>query len=79
MNVTWVHFPLHPETPLEGISIEELFAGRDIDVQLGAFAGFQYFLQHDVRRMCRTHEAKILIRIYRPNGRRGMKAELNIG
>jgi len=27
-----VHFPLHPETPLEGISIEELFAGRDIDI-----------------------------------------------
>ena len=54
-------------------------AGRDIDVQLGAFAGLQYFLQHDVRRMRRTHEAKILIRIYRPNGRRGMKAEFNIG
>jgi predicted DsbA family dithiol-disulfide isomerase len=28
-----VHFPLHPETPAEGISIEELFAGRDIDVE----------------------------------------------
>jgi len=27
-----VHFPLHPETPAEGISIEELFTGRDIDV-----------------------------------------------
>jgi predicted DsbA family dithiol-disulfide isomerase len=27
-----VHFPLHPETPAEGISIEELFAGRDIDI-----------------------------------------------
>ena len=27
-----MHFPLHPETPVEGISIEELFAGRDIDV-----------------------------------------------
>jgi predicted DsbA family dithiol-disulfide isomerase len=30
--VTWVHFPLHPETPAEGISIEELFAGRDVDL-----------------------------------------------
>jgi predicted DsbA family dithiol-disulfide isomerase len=30
--VKWVHFPLHPETPAEGISIEELFAGRDIDM-----------------------------------------------
>jgi len=27
-----VHFPLHPETPAEGVSIEELFAGRDIDM-----------------------------------------------
>ena len=27
-----MHFPLHPETPAAGISIEELFAGRDIDV-----------------------------------------------
>jgi predicted DsbA family dithiol-disulfide isomerase len=27
-----VHFPLHPETPAQGISIEELFTGRDIDV-----------------------------------------------
>ena len=28
----WVHFPLHPETPLEGQSLEELFAGRDMDL-----------------------------------------------
>lgn len=27
-----MHFPLHPETPAGGISIEELFAGRDIDI-----------------------------------------------
>jgi predicted DsbA family dithiol-disulfide isomerase len=26
-----VHFPLHPETPLEGRSLAELYAGRDID------------------------------------------------
>jgi predicted DsbA family dithiol-disulfide isomerase len=26
-----VHFPLHPETPLEGRSMAELYAGRDID------------------------------------------------
>lgn len=30
MKIRWVHFPLHPETPLEGKSLEELFAGRDI-------------------------------------------------
>jgi predicted DsbA family dithiol-disulfide isomerase len=27
-----VHFPLHPETPADGVSIEELFAGRGIDL-----------------------------------------------
>jgi predicted DsbA family dithiol-disulfide isomerase len=32
VKVTWVHFPLHPETPAEGISLEALFAGRDIDI-----------------------------------------------
>ena len=30
--MTWVHFPLHPETPAEGISIEALFAGREVDI-----------------------------------------------
>ena len=30
--MTWVHFPLHPDTPANGISIEALFAGRNIDV-----------------------------------------------
>ena len=27
-----VHFPLHPETPAEGASLAELFAGRDVDL-----------------------------------------------
>ena len=27
-----VHFPLHPETPTEGQSLEELFAGRGVDI-----------------------------------------------
>jgi predicted DsbA family dithiol-disulfide isomerase len=27
-----VHFPLHPETPMEGRTLEELFAGRDYDI-----------------------------------------------
>lgn len=33
MKVTWVHFPLHPDTPIEGVSLEVLFAGRDIDIE----------------------------------------------
>jgi predicted DsbA family dithiol-disulfide isomerase len=26
------HFPLHPDTPEEGLTLEQLFAGRDFDV-----------------------------------------------
>ena len=33
MAVKWVHFPLHPETPAEGRSLKELFAGRNYDVE----------------------------------------------
>ena len=29
----WTHFPLHPETPDSGISLEELFRGRGYDIQ----------------------------------------------
>ena len=32
MSIKWVQFPLHPETPQEGLSLEELFAGRDLDI-----------------------------------------------
>jgi predicted DsbA family dithiol-disulfide isomerase len=28
----WVHFPLHPDTPLDGQSLEDLFAGRGMDM-----------------------------------------------
>jgi predicted DsbA family dithiol-disulfide isomerase len=30
--VRFRHFPLHPETPDEGLTLEELFAGRNIDI-----------------------------------------------
>ena len=32
LEVRWRAFPLHPETPEEGLTLEELFAGRDIHV-----------------------------------------------
>ncbi len=32
MKVKWVHFPLHPDTPAEGKSLEALFAGRGYDI-----------------------------------------------
>jgi len=31
VKVEWVHFPLHPDTPAEGRSLEDLFAGRRVD------------------------------------------------
>ena len=34
MKVEWVHFPLHPETPVEGgRSLADLFAGRNLDLK----------------------------------------------
>lgn len=30
VDIRWIHFPLHPETPAQGRSLAELFAGRDI-------------------------------------------------
>jgi len=31
VKVEWVHFPLHPDTPAEGRSLADLFAGRTLD------------------------------------------------
>ena len=31
VKIEWVHFPLHPETPPQGRSLEELFRGRNVD------------------------------------------------
>jgi len=33
IQVRWTAFPLHPETPEEGLDLEELFAGRSMDVK----------------------------------------------
>jgi len=32
IDIVYRHFPLHPETPLEGRTLTELFAGRNIDL-----------------------------------------------
>ena len=32
MRIKWVHFPLHPDTPMEGRSLADLFAGRGYDI-----------------------------------------------
>ena len=31
VKIEWVHFPLHPDTPAEGRSLADLFAGRNVD------------------------------------------------
>lgn len=32
LTIQWTAFPLHPETPDEGRSLDELFAGRGVDI-----------------------------------------------
>jgi predicted DsbA family dithiol-disulfide isomerase len=32
IDIQWRAFPLHPETPQEGLPLEKLFAGRNIDI-----------------------------------------------
>ena len=32
MDVEWLAFPLHPETPEEGVSLQDLFKGRNFDI-----------------------------------------------
>ncbi|MBT8357447.1 MAG: DsbA family protein [Deltaproteobacteria bacterium] len=32
IEIQWIAFPLHPETPPEGRSLQDLFAGRDFDI-----------------------------------------------
>jgi predicted DsbA family dithiol-disulfide isomerase len=33
IDLRWTAFPLHPETPKEGMTLEELFAGRPINIK----------------------------------------------
>jgi len=33
IELHWTVFPLHPETPLEGMELSELFAGREADIE----------------------------------------------
>jgi predicted DsbA family dithiol-disulfide isomerase len=32
VDVRWLAFPLHPETPEEGVTLEEMFKGRNVDI-----------------------------------------------
>lgn len=45
IDARFVHFPLHPETPAEGLTLEQLFAGRGIDI--AASQARMKILMHD--------------------------------
>ena len=32
VDIEWIAFPLHPDTPEEGLTLDELFAGRNYDI-----------------------------------------------
>jgi predicted DsbA family dithiol-disulfide isomerase len=32
VEVKWVYFPLHPNTPAQGLALKDLFAGRGLDL-----------------------------------------------
>lgn len=32
VKIKWIHFPLHPDTPSDGRSLEDLFAGRGMNI-----------------------------------------------
>ena len=34
LTVNWTHFPLHPETPDAGLSLDELFKGPGYDIEV---------------------------------------------
>lgn len=36
IEIQFRHFPLHPDTPEEGMTLEQLFAGRNFDLQAAA-------------------------------------------
>jgi predicted DsbA family dithiol-disulfide isomerase len=44
VEIRWTAFPLHPEIPAEGVTLEELFAGRRIDIP-----GMLQRLEHTAR------------------------------
>jgi predicted DsbA family dithiol-disulfide isomerase len=33
IEVRWTAFPLHPDTPEDGLPLEELYADRSVDIQ----------------------------------------------
>jgi predicted DsbA family dithiol-disulfide isomerase len=56
-----VHFPLHPDTPAEGQSLEELFRGRHIDLQ-AAHARMQALMDAEglpYRRRTHTYNSRL--------------------
>lgn len=55
IEIRYRFFPLHPETPPEGMTLEELFAGRNIDVAKSQAAMTQRMMDEGLRYGTRTH------------------------
>ena len=56
-----MHFPLHPDTPAEGRSLEDLFRGRQIDLQ-AAHARLQALMDAEglpYRRRTHTYNSRL--------------------
>ena len=46
VEIKWTHFPLHPDTPREGMTLQDLFAGRSVDIA-AAQSRLQRVMQRD--------------------------------
>ncbi|MCA9143514.1 MAG: DsbA family protein [Planctomycetaceae bacterium] len=46
IEVVYRHFPLHPDTPQSGLSLDELFAGRNVDIP-AAQARMKTLMRHE--------------------------------
>lgn len=60
LDDTWVDIEIHPETPAEGMSLAERFAGRDMSAMYAALArrGAEFGLEmNEVTRLSNSHLA----------------------
>ena len=51
----WAHFPLHPDTPDAGILLEELFNGRDYDIQAKTHRMYALMVEKNLAYGNRSH------------------------
>jgi len=59
--VQWVYFPLHPDTPSEGLSLKDLFRGRglDLDAMHARMKGLMEAEQLPYNRRTHTYNSRL--------------------